>query len=376
MDQTNGAEPTRPIVAWPPVTYWARTALVMVTIVLLLQAMAILQNVLLVILASFVFAIGLQPAVARLERRGWSRGAAVMSLLVGFAIPIVGLLAMVIPIVVNQAGSFVTDIPDQLARLRSESALFAQLDSRFDVQAAITGVTDYARNSLPDLLRSGAGFLFNLVTVMVLTPYFAVSMPGLKSWIVRLFERKTRADILHVLSESSTLVANYVTGNLIVSVIAFAVSLAGFMVIGVPYPVAVAAWIALTDLIPVVGAALGAVLAMLVASFVGATEVVITGAFLTVYQQVENYWIAPRVMRRAVNVTPPMVIIALMIGGSLAGFVGALLALPVAAMTKVVITEFFLRRRIERVRAANAADGNELPKVALRPEPGRRPLPE
>lgn len=368
-------EPVRPVIAWPPVTYWARTALSVVAIVVLLQTLAILENVLLVILASFVFAIGLQPAATRLERRGWPRGAAVLAILTGFALPTLALVALLTPLIVTQATTFIAEIPDQLERLRMESTIFAGIDGRIDVEAALNSLADYAEGALPGLLRSGAGFVFNLVTVLVLTPYFAVSMPGLKLWIVRLFERQTRADMLHVLSQSSTLVANYIAGNLLVSLIAFAVSLAGLWLIGVPYPFAVAAWIALTDLIPVVGAVLGAALAVLIASFAGGVEAVTTGLFLTIYQQVENYVIAPRIMRRAVDVTPPMVIIALMIGGSLAGLVGALLALPVAAMLKVVINEFYLRRRIERVRAANAADETDIRTVVRRTELGQRPLP-
>jgi len=364
-----------PVIAWPPVTYWARTALAVVAIVVMLRTISILKNVLLVILASFVFAIGLQPAVRRLERRGWPRGAGVLAILAGFLIPTLALLALLTPMIGTQATTFIADIPDQLERLRTESALFAGIDGRIDVEAALDSVTDYGQAALPRLLRSGTGFVFNLVTVLVLTPYFAVSMPGLKLWIVRLFERQTRADMLHVLSQSSTLVANYVAGNLLISLIAFIVSLAGLWLIGVPYPLAVAAWIAVTDLIPVVGAVLGAALAVLIASFAGAAEAVTTGLFLTAYQQVENYVIAPRIMRRAVDVTPPMVIIALMIGGSLAGLVGALLALPVAAMLKAVVTEFYVRRRIERVRAANAADESDVQTLVRRTEPGQRPPP-
>ena len=363
-----------PQVAWPPVTYWARIALIVISIVVLLQAIAVLRNVILVILASFVFAIGLQPAANWLERRGWSRGVGVALVLLGFGIPLLGLMLVLIPVVVGQLGSFVAEIPDKIDELAETSSLFAEIDRRVDIQATVTSLNQAAEQSLPTLLRSSVGFVFNLVTVLVLTPYFAVSMPGLKSWIVRLFPRPTRADMLYVLSESSTLVSNYIAGNLIISVIAFVVSLVGLWLIGLPYVVALAAWIALTDLIPVVGAALGAALAMLVAAFVGGPEFIVTTMFLILYQQIENYVIAPRIMRRAVNVTPPMVIIALMIGGSLAGFVGALLALPVAAMLKVIVTEFVIRPRIEKVQEMNPSN-EAASKEANRPELGRRPLP-
>lgn len=369
------SEPTTGVSGWPPVSYWVRVTAIVIAIVVGLQALRILQNVLLVLLASFVLALGLQPAVDRLERRKWSRGTAVAAILVGALLPIIGLLVLVVPLITTQAAAFVTEIPDQLMALRDTSSLVAEIDRRIDLERVLTSLPESAQSALPDMLRSGAGFLFNLITVMVLTPYFAVAMPGLRRWIVRLLDRPTRVDVLRVLSESSSLVSHYIAGNLFISLIAFVVSLVGAWLIGVPYPVAVAAWIALTDLIPVVGAALGAAIAVLVGMFAGPVEAVAIGVYLTIYQQLENYVIAPRVMRHAVNVTPPMVIVALMVGGSLAGFVGALLALPIAAMTKVVVTEFFVRPRMEHVRARNAAVQADLATLAPKPELGRRPLP-
>lgn len=378
MTAPQSAQPHRaeddPGFVWPPISYWLRIAAVITAIVIALQAVRILQNVLLVLLAAFVLALGLQPAVERLAARGWSRGAAVAAILIGATIPVLALVVVLVPMIGTQATTFVNEIPDQLMELREESRFIAELDRRIDLEGIFTSIPEQTPAALPDMLRSGAGFMFNVLTVMVLTPYFAVAMPGLRRWIVRLLRRPARADVLHVLSESSTLVANYIAGNLFISLIAFVVSLVGAWIIGVPYPFAVAAWIAVTDLIPVVGAALGAAVAVLVAWFAGGTEALLIGAYLTVYQQVENYVIAPRVMRHAVNVTPPMVIVALMIGGSLAGFVGALLALPVAAMAKVVVTEFVLRRRIEKVQASNAAEPG-LSAVTKRPELGQRPLP-
>ncbi len=361
---------------WPPVTYWARVAAVVAAIVVLMQVLSVVRDAILVIIASFVFAIGLQPAVERLERHGWSRSVGVGLILAAFGIPVLVLIGLIVPVVVSQLAALGMELPDQLERLRSSSEFFVRIDRQIDVESIVSSLTSHAQTALPGVLRSGAGFVFNLVTVLVLTPYFAVALPRMKLWIVRLFERPLRADILHVLAESSGLVSSYIAGNILISVIAFAVSLVGFWVLDIPYPVALAAWIALTDLIPVVGAALGAAVALMVAGFVGGFEMIATGLFLAAYQQVENYVIAPKVMRRAVNVTPPMVIVALMVGGSLAGFIGALLALPVAAMLKVVVTEFYLRRRIDRVRASNGAHDADLAALTIRPELGRRPLPD
>src|SRR5437867_7915358 len=98
-------------------------------------------------------------------------------------------------------------------------------------------------------------------------------------------------------------------------------------------------WVAVADLIPTVGATLGALVAVIVAAFSSIGDAVATAIYFIVYQQVENYVIVPRVMRQAVDLSPAMVIVSVLIGGSLAGFAGALLALPIAAAAKVVLRE-------------------------------------
>jgi predicted PurR-regulated permease PerM len=122
--------------------------------------------------------------------------------------------------------------------------------------------------------------------------------------------------------------------------------------------------VALTDLIPTIGALLGALAGAVVAAFVGLPQFILTAAFFLVYQQVENYVIGPRVMRRAIDMSAAAVITAVLIGGSLAGFVGALLALPVAAIIKISVRELFVERRLARVREADAeleAEGQRKP---------------
>ena len=118
-----------------------------------------------------------------------------------------------------------------------------------------------------------------------------------------------------------------------------------------PYPLALATWVGLMDLIPAIGALIGMIPVIAVASQLGGGKLIVAVLFLVLYQQFENYVIAPRMMRRAVNLNPALVIIALLVGGGLAGLVGALLALPIAALTKVLITEFLVRDRLETVRS-------------------------
>jgi len=207
--------------------------------------------------------------------------------------------------------------------------------------------------------------------VLLVTPYFAMSMPGIKRWLVRLLRPRHREDFLGLLGESTDLMANFIVGNLVVSLIAGVVTWVGLTLIGVPYASALAAWVAITDLVPVLGALLGAAGVAAVA-FVEAPDTLLWAMLLlVVYQQVENFLIAPKVMNRAVDLSPATVIIALMVGGSLAGLIGALLALPLAALIKVIVEGYIVQERIDKVRA-EVANGDR----PVRRRRGRsRPLP-
>jgi predicted PurR-regulated permease PerM len=126
----------------------------------------------------------------------------------------------------------------------------------------------------------------------------------------------------------------------------------------VPFAAALAMWVAVADLIPTVGATLGAIVAVIVAAFAGLGEAVATTIYFVVYQQAENYVIVPRVMRRAVDLSPAAVIVSVLIGGTLAGFAGALLALPVAAAAKVVVREVWMSDRVAQSAKEEPAPGD------------------
>jgi predicted PurR-regulated permease PerM len=139
-------------------------------------------------------------------------------------------------------------------------------------------------------------------------------------------------------------IGGYIAGQIIVGLIAGVVSFIFLAIAGVPFPVALALWVALAALIPLVGATIGAIPAVIVAFFSSTGLGIATLVFFLIYQQVENYIIAPRVMTKAVDVSPAAVLLAALIGGSLLGFVGALMAIPAAASLKLVMQEIVVPR--------------------------------
>jgi predicted PurR-regulated permease PerM len=341
-------------------------------VVIGVRVLATLQNVLLIIIAAFVISLGMQPMLSNLERRGMRRGTGMaMIVLVGLAV-MASLAAAIIPTVVEQAVKALELVPELVADLEDRSPVIADLLAQVPIPGAGEAV---AGGQALELLGSVAQGIFNTITLLLLVPYFAVSFPAIKSWVFRLLRRDHREDFIYMINQSTELTSNYILGNLSISLIAGVVSFLGFSAIGLPYALALAAWVALTDLIPGFGALIGAVPVLIVAGLTGGQEFLWAFVLLMAYQQIENYVLAPRVMKRAVDLSPPLVIVALLIGGTLAGIVGALLALPVAALIKILASEFLIRRRVETVRDENAAAVTDAPKRKHRGRIGSRPLP-
>jgi predicted PurR-regulated permease PerM len=342
------------VAVYAPVTYWMKAAAGVVVVLALALLIVVLRDVLVLVLASLVLAVGLQPAVRWLTARNVRRGTAV-AIIFGVGLLLVGaFLAVVIPIVARQVTELIQAAPQYLQRAQARSSLLGKLDGQFHLIDKLR----HAGASVPTFAlafaRGFAAFVFELVTVAILTAYFATSLPSMQRSVARLLRREHRDELEVILERTTGRIGGYVTGNVVVSLIAGVVTFVALLLLGVPYAVALAIWVALTDLIPTVGALLGAAVVCLVAAFVSVPVLIATVAFFIVYQQIENYVIAPRVMKRAIEIAPAAVIVAVLIGATLAGFFGALLALPIAATIQIVLEELYVKDRIEEVRAVDA----------------------
>ncbi|HEX2153894.1 MAG TPA: AI-2E family transporter [Acidimicrobiia bacterium] len=339
--------PSEPLGAWPRPGYWVKVAVAVIAIVLALRITFLLQGVLLVLLASLVLALGLQPAIEYLEERGMSRGWA-LTLIIGIVnIVLVAGAIVVIPMAANQLDAIGAAIPEVQEELRELGGLGEIIADRID-PSALVGTEE---EEVTRTLGTAAATLFNLFTVAVLVPYFAHALPRMKRWVLRLIRREERPDLLSLLNEASERISGYILGNSTVSLLAGVISFFGLWALGVDYPLILAVWIALTDLIPIVGAFIGAIPAVAVAARQGLGLVVAVAVFLLAYQLFENYVVSPRIMTRAIDLSPAAVIVAVMVGGTLAGVTGALLALPLAAMVKVAMEQYVISTRLETVRA-------------------------
>jgi predicted PurR-regulated permease PerM len=274
------------------------------TTVIGLYALYTVRAILVRILIALFIAVSLDPAVRVLAKRGMRRGVAV-TLIFGLAIALAAaFLISVIPPLVTQGRNLIDDLPDQLSRLQDRSSQFRELDDRYNISDQLQGMV----GTLPSRLGTGLlgftsrafGAVFNSLTILVFTVYFMADMPRIRAGVVRLFPVHRRPRARRIVDLVVDKVGGYMIGNIIISLIAGVVSFIAFTVLGVPFAVPLAFLIAICDLIPMIGATLGAVLGVTVALFT--TELwpttILVAAFFIAYQQLENYLIAPRVLRR------------------------------------------------------------------------------
>jgi predicted PurR-regulated permease PerM len=335
---------------WPPVTYWMKVTAGVLLVIGLARVLLAVGDILVLVLVSVVLAFGFQPAVAWLERRGLSRGWAVALGILAGGVVVGAFLGLVLPDVIRQLAELIQTAPEYFDRATRDTGLLADLNERFDLQAKLQDAGAELPGTVLGLIGSFAALVFNSLTVLILTIYFTVNLPGMRAAVARLLGREDRDEFHGIFDKAVQRVGGYVLGNFAVSAVAGVTSFVALLLIGVPFAAALAFLVALTDLIPTVGAIIGAAVAAVVAAFAGIPELIATVAFFLVYQQVENYVIQPRVMRRAIEMSAPLVILAVLVGGALLGVVGALLAIPTAAIIKVTFRELYLEERLERVR--------------------------
>jgi predicted PurR-regulated permease PerM len=312
------------------------------------------RGVLILALIALFLAVSLDPAVRALSRWHIRRGLAILVVVLVVLGLVAAFLQSVVPVMAEQFQAMVRDFPHYLASLQHRSAGVRQISGRYHLTSQISKL--FA--SLPGRLSSGAlgisrrvfSALASTLTVAVLTIYFLVDLPRLRRSAVLLFPRAHRARFSRVAEVMVDKVGSYMLGNILVSLVAGLAAFAALTALRVPFAVPLAFVVAVTDLIPMIGATLGAVVCIAVALL--ATRLwpttVLVAAFFVVYQQLENYLIAPRIMRGQVQLSPAAVLLAGLIGGTALGLVGALMAIPIAAGLKVLLTE--------RLQARDAAD--------------------
>jgi predicted PurR-regulated permease PerM len=318
--------------------------------VVVLLALLSLGTLLSIFLAAVV-AFGLDPVVANLVRRGWSRGVAALTV---FAATFVALFAIVVATagpVWDEIVEFMQALPglwDELTAKPAFQDFVGSANADDTIREALkdlaAGLPD-AASALLGIAGGVFGSVLSLVTLTFLALFLLMERPMITDWLFGFTTPKSEARWHPVVEESIRAISSSLIGNLAISLVAAVVAGVSAALLGLPFPLVLAVITGLLDLIPQVGATIAAVILVAVALTVGTTEAVIMLVIQLIYQQIENYVVYPIVYRKAVSLTGFTTIVAVLIAGALLGVVGAILAVPFAAVVKTVLHEATRPRR-------------------------------
>lgn len=317
----------------------------------LVQAVINVQSVIVILVVALFLAIGLNPAVEFLQRRRVPRMLAVTIVFVALLVFVAGFVSAIVPPLVQQSQELWANRDNYLATLQNNPTI-NRLDDRFQLLDRAQKYLDTRGEALGSQLATGivgaskaiASGLFNTFSVLILTLYFLAALPKIKRTFYRLAPRTRRERVTLLGDEITQRVGGYVSGAAMVVFIAGLSTYIWLLIWRVPYALPMALCVMLLGLIPMIGATIGGVLVTLVSFTAGVPTGIATALFYVGYQQLENYLIYPRVMRKAVELPAAVTVVAILIGGSLLGVLGALLAIPSAAAILLIFREVVVPR--------------------------------
>jgi predicted PurR-regulated permease PerM len=312
------------------------------------------------VIALFLAAV-LNPAVNWLQRRHrlMKRPLAIGFTYLGVLVALLLVVGIFVPVLVDQVNGFIKFVtiaanapegPTQyikgLARDNGLGGLFQRFSDQLDeLRKQLGEVLGNLLSASGQIAVSAAGFVAALATVLTLTFFLLLGSERYVNAGVGLFSKAHQPLVRRLLSRSAGAISGYITGNLAISVICGITTFIVLLILGMPYAAPLALLVAVLDLVPLVGATLGGALLVVVGLFVEPWKAVVLLVFVLVYQQVESNFLQPMVYSKAVQLNGLVILIALLVGGQLLGIPGALLAIPVAEIIRILVTELLAYRR-------------------------------
>ncbi|WP_259979525.1 AI-2E family transporter, partial [Microbacterium sp. p3-SID336] len=312
-------------------------------------ALSNLSTVLIYIALALFGALGLDPAVRFLERRGLSRAIAVVITILALIVAVALVLWMIVPIVVQQIAGFVNSVPGMIKDFQGTD-LYKTLNAQFGDQFQdLVGEVQKFLSDFGNLATIGGGALqvgasiatgiSGAIVVLVLTLYFLATLPAMKQGLLRLVPARDRARAGDISEQITDSVGGYVMGMVVLAFCNAMLALILYSVLGLPFPPLMAAIAFCVTLIPLVGSVLFWIIGTGLALFTNPIAALVFAAIYLVYMQIEAYVLTPRVMNRAVAVPGSLVVIGALAGGTLLGLLGALVAVPVTASILIIVKQ-------------------------------------
>lgn len=319
------------------------------------SGIASITTILIYIVLALFISLGLDPIVRVLERRGVKRGTGILLVFGGFAVLAVAFFVFVLPPIIAQIVQFVRNFPEAMVSAK-ESAWFLSLGA--DLQDAVGAALDEVAAALakPETIAAigggalavGVGVVSAITAgfiIVALTLYFLSSLTGMKGALYSLAPAHSRPKLSDMTERVTYSIGKSLLGSVTLAAINSAVVLVLHVLIGLPYAILMAVIAFVITLIPLFGSVIFLVIGTLTALFSSPTQALIFGVAYLIYIQIESYIVTPRVMTKAVAIPAALVLIGAMVGGTLAGVIGVLVALPVMATALLVIREIVVPKQ-------------------------------
>ncbi len=307
-----------------------------------------MSSTLVMIGVAFFLALGLEPAASWFVNHKLPRWAATTLVFAIFLALLGAFVGAAIPPLAQQAAELIHQAPHYIQHAQDHSSAIGRLNDRFHLQQRITDTVNGSGGSLLNDVVSAGTAAFKAVAdgliVVVLTVYFLVDMPRIRTTLYRLVPHSRRPRVILIGDEIFAKVGAYVLGNVLISIIAGAATFIWLTAFSVPYPLLLGIFVALLDLVPVVGSTIAGVVVGAVALTVSLPVCITTIVFFVVFRLAEDYLLVPKIIGRAVKVPALITVVAVLIGGALLGIVGALVAIPIAAALQLLTQEILFPR--------------------------------
>jgi predicted PurR-regulated permease PerM len=337
-------------------TIIASVAVLLCTYILLTVILATVRILAWVAIAGFL-AIVLAPAVGIVQRKLGGRRtlAACLVMFTALAATLGTLMLFLLP-VRTQLIAIITDLPGTIHRAADGRGPIGQLVQRLHIESFVQDneqqLADAAQrlsDSPIDTAQSVLNAVFGVVSVLLMSTLFLTQSEPMGRAFIGIVPARRRTTVRIIATDAAGAVSGYMVGNLLVSLIAGVTAFLCLMALGVPSPVVLALWVAFADLIPLVGATIGAAACVLAAYLHSPTAGLISLIFFVIYQQIENGVIYPWLMARKVQVNPLMVLLSVLLAVEIFGLVGALLAVPVSGALQVIVKAVRRERPMEQL---------------------------
>lgn len=338
---------------------WGFTVTLGVLVALLLAfTISNLTNVLFAVFAALFISLGLDPLVRWFQRKGLSRAMSLLTVILLFILVVVGLVALITPLIVEQSNHLVATLPGQVQAMQTDG-WFDDLNKKTNgmaqqalvwVNSLLTDPKIWAQvggGALAVGVALASGFSTGLF-IFILTIYFVATLDTMKKAGYSLIDASKRETVISYAERIMDSIGRYLSGMAVLAAINAVYSFILLTVVGSPYAVIIATLALFVTLIPLVGTVLTTALMTIVALFTSPTAALIVLIAMLVYMQLEAYVFTPKVMSKAVHVPGSIVLISALAGGTLLGLAGALVAIPISAGIILIIREVVIPARAKR----------------------------